>query len=403
MKKEERLDRLFGDIDDDLVAGAASRPIPLKVWLPRVTAAVAAVALTVGLAVAQPWAQEKPPIQTDTATTITTTPQGDSDGDLDANVPIGSPYEDDLRVPESEPGVPIASAPDNVAPPASTQKGNTATTTAEIGTPDIWYEQPWEEWPLWRKFSHFELPTPDGYNGKVNYAVCETTIDKEMVEEYLKDVKIYGYDGPNETSHTITAKLYRIKGFNSLAAVAVQYDGKDAYYPAVNEGYTPATLNDFLNDFNLRETLRIGIVYESSNGNAREFHGLTIEKTWELLMQDTTLDNLAYNGELIVPNGSCTLSVAVEIPTLGNYSRFFLSIWEEGILSINIGNMRTVYDIGEDTYAAFYNYLQEQCRIVTTTRTDSPNDTDAHTGTTMTSPAQPPIVSETTRHTLKRN
>ena len=384
MKKEERLNRLFGDIDDDLVAGAANRPIPLKVWLPRVAAAVAAVALTVGVVLAQPWAKEKPPIQTDTATTITTTPQ--DNGSWDGDEPIGEVY----------PGVPIETAPDNVAPPASTQKGNTATTTAEIGTPDIWYEQPWEEWPLWRKFSHFELPIPEGYNGKMNFAVCETTIDKGMVEEYLKDVKIYGYDGPNETSHTITAKLYRIKGFNSLAAVAVQYDGKDAYYPAVNEGYTPATLNDFLNDFNLRETLRIGIVYESSNGNAREFHGLTVEKTWELLMQDTTLSNLAYNGELIVPNGSCTLSVAVEIPTLGNYSRFFLSIWEEGILSINIGNMRTVYDIGEDTYAAFYNYLQEQCRIVTTTRTDSPNDTDAHT--TMTSPAQPP---QTTRHTIK--
>ena len=113
-------------------------------------------------------------------------------------------------------------------------------------------------------------------------------------------------------------------------------------------------------------------------------------------MQDTTLSNLAYNGDLIVPNGSCTLSVAVEMPTLGNYSRFFLSIWEEGILSINIGNMRTAYDIGEDTVAAFYSYLQEYCRIVTTTRTDAPDDTNTHT--TMTSPAQPP---QTTRHTIK--
>ena len=47
MKKEERLHRLFGDIDDDLVADAAHRVVPLKVWLPRVTAAVAAVALMV--------------------------------------------------------------------------------------------------------------------------------------------------------------------------------------------------------------------------------------------------------------------------------------------------------------------------------------------------------------------
>ena len=51
MKKEERLHRLFGEIDDDLVAGAAAKPIPIKVWLPRITAAVAAVALTVGGAV----------------------------------------------------------------------------------------------------------------------------------------------------------------------------------------------------------------------------------------------------------------------------------------------------------------------------------------------------------------
>ena len=394
MKKEERLNRLFGDIDDDLVAGAANRPIPLKVWLPRVTAAVAAVALTVGVVLAQPWVKEKPPIQTDTATT-------DDDGDTTTTTA-------QQNNPDGNAGAPTDTAPDTVEPtdvaPTTTNNGlhtsykGTSTTTAEIGDPDIWYEQPWDEWPLWKKFSHFELPIPEGYNGKMNFAVCEATIDKGMVEEYLKDVEIYGYDGPNETSHTITAKLYRIKGFSSLAAVAVQYDGKDAYYPAVNEGYMPATLNDFLNDFNLRETLRIGIVYESSNGNSREFHGLTIEKMWELLMQDTTLDNLAYNGDLIVPNGSCTLSVAVEIPTLGNYSRFFLSIWEEGILSINIGNMRTVYDIGEDAYAAFYNHLQEQCRIVTTTRTDSPNDTDVHTGTTMTSSAQPP---KTTQHTLK--
>ena len=403
MKKEERLNRLFGDIDDDLVAGAAGRPIPLRVWLPRVTAAVAAVALVVGLSLAQPWANEKPPVTTDTVTTE----QGAGDTTTTTTVQQNNP--------DGNSGAPTDTAPDwveptNVAPPTTnnglyTSYKGTSTTTAEIGDPDIWYEQPWDEWPLWRKFSHFELPIPDGYNGKMNFAVCETTIDKGMVEEYLEDVELYGYDGPNETGHTITAKLYRIKGFSPIAAVALQYDGKDAYYPAVNEGYTPATLNDFLNDFNLRETLRIGIVYESRrfNGNSREFHGLTVEKMWELLMQDTTLDNLAYNGDLIVPNGSCTLSVAVEIPTLGNYSRFFLSIWEEGILSINIGNMRTAYDIGEDTVAEFYNYLQEYCRIVTTTRTDSPDDTNAVTGTTMTTPAQPPIVSETTRHTLKGN
>ena len=48
MKKEERLHRLFGDIDDGLVAEATRRPVRKAVWVP-IVAAAACVALTVGL------------------------------------------------------------------------------------------------------------------------------------------------------------------------------------------------------------------------------------------------------------------------------------------------------------------------------------------------------------------
>lgn len=48
MKKEERLHRLLGEIDDELVADAARKPIRKAVWVPAVAAA-ACVALAVGL------------------------------------------------------------------------------------------------------------------------------------------------------------------------------------------------------------------------------------------------------------------------------------------------------------------------------------------------------------------
>lgn len=48
MNKEERMHRLMGDIDDDLVVDAARKPIRKAVWIPAVAAA-ACVALTVGL------------------------------------------------------------------------------------------------------------------------------------------------------------------------------------------------------------------------------------------------------------------------------------------------------------------------------------------------------------------
>ncbi|MBQ7089931.1 MAG: hypothetical protein IJN82_02330 [Clostridia bacterium] len=48
MKKEERLHRLLGDIDDELVADAARKPIRKAVWVPA-AAAAACVTLAVGL------------------------------------------------------------------------------------------------------------------------------------------------------------------------------------------------------------------------------------------------------------------------------------------------------------------------------------------------------------------
>lgn len=48
MNREERMHRLMGDIDDDLVVDAARKPIRKAVWIPAVAAA-ACVALTVGL------------------------------------------------------------------------------------------------------------------------------------------------------------------------------------------------------------------------------------------------------------------------------------------------------------------------------------------------------------------
>ena len=152
MKKEERLHRLFGEIDDDLVAGAAAKPIPLKVWLPRVTAVAAAVALTVGLAVAQPWATEKPPVTNHTAgdcpgvpmdtvpnngsTTTTTIQQNAPNGEQ--GVPV------DTAPAIQDPTTPDIADPSHVAPPKPT--GGTPTTTAPTSG-EVWYEPKWEEKP----------------------------------------------------------------------------------------------------------------------------------------------------------------------------------------------------------------------------------------------------------------
>ena len=385
MKKEERLNRLFGDIDDDLVAGAASRPIPLKMWLPRVTAAVAAVAMVAGVLLAQPWESEKPPILTDTVTaeqgadnTTTTTTAQRNDPDGNAGVPV-----------VTEPAI----EPDNVAPTTTNQ----AVITTTVATPTeggVWYEPTWEEKPVWQKFSHFERFDIG------SYTVHEITVDKAMVEEYLEDVNLHGYDIYTETGYDIVGKVYRIKGINPVCAVALQYPDRTDYFPAVCSKYPPATLGQFINDLNLREHLRVGTVYHSyrdADGTIhdKEYAGLTVEKVWEMLLGDESLRNEAddQNWQFLFDT---KLSIRIDMPLLG-YQNISISLSENGYLRTNLLDTEKLFYIGEEKVDAFMAYVEENCRLQKNDElTPMPGDTNAHRGTTQTTPAQPPLVTGTT-------
>lgn len=379
MKKEERLHRLFGDIDDDLVADAANRPIPLRVWLPRVTAAVAAVALVVGAVLTQPWAGEKPPVSHtsndgaggDSSTTATTVQQ---------NAP-------ETDVPDAMATCP----PDHVAPPRPTA-GTSTTTATMIKPPEIWYEPKWDEKPIWMKFpdfERFEIGT---------YTIRDSCIDKAMVKEYLEDVNLHGYDIYTETAYDIAGKIYRIKGINPDCAVAIQYPDRTDFFPAVCSKYTPETLGQFITDVNLKETLRVGTVYGSyldEQGLPRsvEYEGLTAEKVWELLMQVTDATN-EYNYEKVIElDGSMDISVSVPLLGIHNVG---LRATVDGYLFTNLMDTGKIFYIGEAATAEFMDYVRNHCRAVYD-QGPQPGDTTTHSpNTTMTSAAQPPLVTGTT-------
>ena len=376
MKKEERLGRLFGEIDDDLVADAAAKPIPLKVWLPRVTAAVAAVALVMGILLTQPWMSDKPPVTTntmdgnDTATTTTT----------QQNAPNGN-----------EQRVPTDTAPDNVAPPKPT--GGTPTTTAPTES-GVWYEPKWEDKPIWQQFPDFERFDCG------TYVVHDVTVSEKMVEEYIEDVTLYGYDIYTETGYDIVGKVYRIKGINPACAVALQYPDRTDYFPAVCSKYPPATLGQFISDLNLREHLRVGTVYHSyrdENGtyHDKEYAGLTVEKVWEMLLCDESLPNV-YDDKDVQFQFDTKISIRIDMPLLG-YENISISLSENGYLRTNLLDTEKLFYIGEDTVDTFMAYVEENCRLQKDDELiPMPNDTDSRTETTQTSAAQPPLVTGTT-------
>ena len=409
MKKEERLNRLFGDIDDDLVADAAARPISLKVWLPRVTAAVAAVVLSVGVMLTQPWITENQPLAnttTPTSDAAQTTVTTDSDGSLTTNPPM-----EDLPTTENgnttqtttpvvnnsgtthnnTTGRPTASQTAvNIATTDSTGSltGGAPTTTAPTNG-EVWYEPHWEDKPIWQRFPQFERLDVG------SYTVRDITIDKAMVEDYLEDVDLYGYDIYTEASYDIVGKVYRIKGIHPACAVALQYPDRTDFFPATCSAYTPTTLGQFITDLSLREHLRVGTVYhayrdEDGTYHDKEYTGLTAETVWEMLLCDTSLPNVA--GQSI--KWKHKISIRIDMPLLG-YENISISLSESGYLRTNLLDTEKLFYIGEDTVGAFLAYVEEHCRLQ---KDDEliPMPGDTNTATTMTSSDRIPIVTGTT-------
>lgn len=411
MKKEERLNRLFGDIDDDLVADATARPIPLKVWLPRVTATVAAVALSVGLVLTQPWMTKQPPIENaittppfDTAQSTDTTGSNEdlTGSDPGENLPSteNGNHSTQTTTPvvsnsgttqKSTTGKPTVSQPTvHTSTTGSTGNfiGGAPTTTAPTNN-EVWYEPHWEDKPIWQQFPQFDRFEMG------SYTVRDITIDKTMVEDYLENVNLHGYDIYTETGYDIVGKVYRIKGINPDCAVALQYPGRTDFFPATCSTYTPATLGQFITDLSLREHLRVGTVYHSYHDadgtyHDKEYAGLTTEKVWDLLLCDTSLPNVA--GQSITWKHK--ISVRIDMPLLG-YENISISLSENGYLRSNLLDTEKLFYIGEDKVDAFLAYVEENCRLQKDDELiPMPGNTNADT--TTTSAAEIPIVTGTT-------
>ena len=475
MKKEERLNRLFGDIDDDLVADAAPSPIPLKVWLPRVTASAAAVALVVGLALIHPWITEEQPLRNTATTTpiisnssttqnLTTDapvvdlpPTTDGNNSIQSTTPIISNSSTTQKITTNKPittqttgrtittnsnenhttGAPIVDLPpttdgnNSIQPttptvsnssttqnlttskpttsrrittdkPTSSQTtvhtittdstGSLSTSTPTTTAPtenDAWYEPKWDEKPIWQKFRDFERLDIG------TYTVHDITINKAMVEDYLEDVNLHGYDIYTETSYDIVGKVFRIKDINPDCAVALQYPGRTDFFPTTCSAYTPATLGQFIADLNLREYLRVGTVYHSyrdADGtyHDKEYAGLTTEKVWEMLLCDTSLPNIA--GQSI--KWKHKISIRIDMPLLG-YENISITLSENGYLRTNLLDTEKLFYVGEDTVDTFLAYVENNCRL----QKDDvlrPMPDDTNTDTTITFAAQTPVATGTT-------
>jgi len=359
--KEKRLLQALGDIDETFIAEAA-RPKKLIPW-PRIVAAAAAVALTVGLSLL-PW---------DEFTNHKVQMHEVSDSTL-----MG---EDDTIDPD-ELGESELIVSDGTT--ATTGKANNVTTGMAISTSICTSEDAkddttegsyiapqWGELTLTRKYP--EVSWQD-----VTYTVNSPTIPATAIGEPLAKATAKGYDIYTDTIHETTVTLYRIKGIAEQCAVAVQYTGHDGYHPAHNVWYRPETLGQFLDDLNLKENIEFGKAYMDYFDKDMNYHSLETKTAiakgdvFNLLLSDTTLENV-YDQQNMYVN---KMGLSVNVPLLG-IQNVSLGVTEDGYLFTNILGSGKAFFIGKDKAQAFIDHVTSAYSTIDTVQVAATAETGA--------------------------
>ncbi len=416
MKREERLHRLFGGIEDELIEDAAQPTALLYVWLPRLAAVAAAVVLTVGIALGPWWEQSPLPITpptsddssqedttTSTTTNLTATQAEDSSATedsttTDSQTTVSSSVitshttqytsksytsggkttkHTDKSTTDKTYIIPTAthnagtvtkstlkttakgSMKTNAKTTAKTTTQTNAKTTSKC-TITTWTTQtattttlPWSGTSIIDVFPTFRWNTPTSL-----YQVKKVPVNRSDLSSPITDITVSGHD--DNTDHTITAHLAYVNGIHMSAAVAIRYGSDSTYYPATNKGYWPTTLGKLVNDLWLAKYLEVGTIHyayadEENNVHEAEYTGLTTETLCELLLSNASLPNI-YEESMTF---SDTINVSISLPVLDEYG--ILTVSKDGYLYTDLLSSGKAFYIGEETASAFWDYVQNHC------------------------------------------
>lgn len=192
------------------------------------------------------------------------------------------------------------------------------------------------------------------------YSTMNHEIGKDHTDSFLSSTVMQGYDIYEDKSYSVNADIYSIKSINSRCAVAVKSAEDNKYYVYVNVWYEPETLNDLINDLNLRETLSFGKAYsdrtEENSFISRTYDDFDDSIVWNMLLNDTSVKNMSYDRYYDKIAG-----ISVDIPLLG-YKNISLGVTKDGYLITNILNTQKCFFIGEEKAEAFGEYLSENVK-----------------------------------------
>lgn len=232
----------------------------------------------------------------------------------------------------------------------------------EISDGEIQEIPRWEDMEIYEQYSDIQWDS-------LEYHARRSEVPGDRLGAQLAVITARGWDeyadiAGEDASRSINATVYEIAGISSECAVAVQYEGTDTCYAAVNSYYHPETLGQFIRDLDLQNTLIFNFVsYEYRkpiSGTYAEirFENVESEKIWAMLLSDPAAENEYDDLDFEQPKK--VLDISVSVPLLG-YENISISVRENGYIITNILDTGKKFFIGEENTQALINYVLKEC------------------------------------------
>lgn len=200
-------------------------------------------------------------------------------------------------------------------------------------------EFPWEYKLTYEKYYTVK------YNGN-DYRTRTRAINESLLGEVLGTCTAQGVDSYTDKTYSETFNVRKIKGVSEEKMIAVGMDNE--YYVYFNdEVKCPATFGEFLDAYNLSETLPLVKFSVNEGYKEKGYYQITDDEyIWQVLSECRNAEFYAENDKWDRGDRNY-LSFTATSEELGVYKRVFY-ITEDGYVSTNVFNYSYVYYIGED-------------------------------------------------------
>lgn len=232
----------------------------------------------------------------------------------------------------------------SVCPPCVSEKSQSVTS-------EVYILPHWDEMTVSMQYFEFSWN-----GGKYSSRVIE--IPSSDIEKPLEQtLTLTGTDEYANKQYQIQASLHKIKGISSNCAVAVKFEGDEAYYPYINYTYHPETLGQFIEDLSLKDTL----YFNNLTCEITYAENITVEpndadrlEVWEMLFSDLTAKS-AENFDSM--NFREVANISVDISRL-SYSNISVAVTEDGYITTNILDTGKAFYVGEEVTSRFIDYIR---------------------------------------------